>query len=81
MSDKKYIRVVNGPIQIGTNVRPTKWYEQVDGNEADALAAVGHAKIVTDAEGEKGVKAQAPAKKAEPEAEPEAPADGKKAGK
>ena len=71
MSDKKYIRVVNGPIQIGTNVRPTKWYEQVDGNEADALAAVGHAKIVTDAEGEKGVKAQAPVKpEAEPEAEP-----------
>ena len=75
MSDKKYIRVVNGPIQIGTNVRPTKWYEQVDGNEADALAAVGHVKIVSDAEGEKGVEAQAPAKKAEPEAEP------KKAGK
>ena len=76
MSDKKYIRVVNGPIQIGTNVRPTKWYEQVDGNEADALAAVGHVKIVTDAEGEKGVKAQAPVK---PEAEQEA--EPKKAGK
>ena len=80
MSDKKYIRVVNGPIQIGTNVRPTKWYEQVDGNEADALAAIGHAKIVTDAEGEKGVKAQAPAKpEAKPEVEPEV--EPKKAGK
>ena len=71
MSDKKYIRVVNGPIQIGTNIRQTKWYEQVDGNDAAAFEAVGHAKIVSDAEGEKGVKAQAPVKpEAEPEAEP-----------
>lgn len=76
MSDKNYIRVVNGPIQIGTNVRPTKWYEQVDANDAAAFEAVGHAKIVTDAEGEKGVKAQAPVK---PEAEQEA--EPKKAGK
>ena len=76
MSDKKYIRVLNGPIQIGTNVRPTKWYEQVDANDAAAFEAVGHAKIVSDAEGEKGVKAQAPAK---PEVEPEV--EPKKAGK
>ena len=76
MSDKKYIRVLNGPIQIGTNVRPTKWYEQVDANDAAAFEAVGHAKIVSDAEGEKGVKAQVPVK---PEAEPEA--EPKKAGK
>ena len=79
MSDKKYIRVVNGPVLVGKEIRPTKWYEQVDGNEATAFEAVGHAKIVSDAEGEKGVKAQAPTKKAEPEVEPEV--EPKKGGK
>lgn len=79
MSEKKYVRVVNGPIQIGDKVIPVKGYAHVAEVEADALVAVGHVKIVGDAEGEKGVKAQAPTKKAEPEVEPEV--EPKKGGK
>lgn len=79
MSEKVYVRVTNGPIQVGNEVVATKGYAHIAKVEADALAATGYAKIVGDAEGEKALKAAKAATKAETEAtEPEAPKGGKK---
>lgn len=75
MSDsKKYIRVVKGPIQIGTDVIGTKGYAHVSADEADALEVVGYAKVVGDQEGAAGVKPQVVTTKPDEPTKPEEPA-------
>lgn len=71
-SEKKWVRVVNGPVQIGKEVVGIKDYAHADAEEADALASVGYVKIVSDAEGE------AAAAKAKPAEEPTAKTVAKK---
>lgn len=51
-SEKKWVRIVNGPVQVGKEVFGIKDYVHASAEEADALASVGYVKIVTDAEGE-----------------------------
>lgn len=50
--NKKWVRVVNGPVMVGREVVQTKGYAHATADEADALALVGYVKVVPDAEGE-----------------------------
>ena len=50
--NKKWVRVVNGPVMVDNKVVQTKGYAHTSAEEADALALVGYVKVVTDAEGE-----------------------------
>lgn len=51
-NEKKWVRIVNGPVQVGKEVFGIKDYVHADAEEADALASVGYVKIVSDKEGE-----------------------------
>lgn len=74
---KKYIRVVNGPIQIGDKVFNTKQVAHADADEANALVISGYAKHVSDEQGQKETEAADKGKR-KPEPEPEGEPEGKK---